>query len=119
LRILQSKDGEINPYPPTNSLIISDYGSNIERVQNILAELDVPDFEEQLAVIRIRYAKAKDIADLIDQIINKGDGGGRRGSTRFGVPRFRPTTPGVPGGPTTGGSGAETYSLVVPDDRTN
>lgn len=118
LRILQSKDGEINPYPPTNSLIISDYGSNIERIQNILGELDVPGFEEQLAVIRIRFAKARDIADLIDQIINKGEGSRRGGGTRFGVPRFRPTTPGAAGA-TGGGTGAESYSLVVPDERTN
>ena len=59
LRILPSKDGEMVPYPPTNSIIISDYGSNIERVMKIINELDVPGFEEQLEVIRIRYAKAR------------------------------------------------------------
>ncbi|MCB0362410.1 MAG: type II secretion system secretin GspD, partial [Bdellovibrionales bacterium] len=114
LRILPSKDGEMVPYEPTNSIIISDYGSNIERVMNIINQLDVPGFEEQLTVIRIRYAKAKDVADLLDQIINKGE---RTSKGRFssGVPQFRRGS----GSESGGGSGAESYSLVVSDDRTN
>src|SRR6185437_336583 len=36
LRILTSKDGELVPYTPTNSLIVSDYGANIDRVMKIL-----------------------------------------------------------------------------------
>ncbi|HEX4923054.1 MAG TPA: secretin N-terminal domain-containing protein, partial [Bdellovibrionales bacterium] len=39
LRMLPSKNGEMYPYAPTNSLIISDFGSNIERVMAILREL--------------------------------------------------------------------------------
>ena len=114
LRILPSKDGEMVPYAPTNSIIISDYGSNIERVENIFKQLDVPGFEEQLQVITIHYAKAKDIANLLDQIINKGQGSSK---SRFGsgVPRFRRNRTESP----SGGSGAESYSLVVADERTN
>jgi general secretion pathway protein D len=113
LRIITSNQGEVMAYIPTNSLIISDYGANIDRVMKILAQLDVQGFEEQMEAIRIRYAKAKDMSDLIDQIINKGEkssGGGFPG----GVPRFR--RPGAEGGSS---SGAEVYSVVVPDERTN
>lgn len=109
LRALISKDGDISPYAPTNSLIISDYGSNIERISRILADLDVPGFEEQLAVIRIEYAKAKDIADLIDQIINKGEN--KRGGR---VSSFRRTTKSD-----SESGGTESYSLVIADDRSN
>jgi general secretion pathway protein D len=77
--------------------------------------LDVPGFEEQLEVIRIRYAKAKDIAELIDQIITKGEGR-QSGGAFGGVPRFRRAT--SPDGQGTT-SGAENYSLVLPDERTN
>lgn len=114
LRILPSKDGEMVPYEPTNSIIISDYGSNIARVMNIISQLDVPGFEEQLAVIRIHYANAKDVADLLDQIINKDS---KRSTGRFssGVPQFRRRT----SNDSNGGSGAESFSLVVSDDRTN
>ncbi|MCB0392552.1 MAG: type II secretion system protein GspD, partial [Bdellovibrionales bacterium] len=108
LRILNSKDGESHAYGPTNSLIITDYGSHIERVVNILKYLDVSGFEEKLAVIRIKFAKAKDIADLINKIINKDTG------SQSNVPRFRRTTQ-----KDTSGGGSESYSLVVADDRTN
>lgn len=111
LRNLTSKDGELNPYEPTNSLIISDYGSNIERVMKILAQLDVQGFEEQLEVIPIRHAKAKDMADLIDQIINKGEGKRQGRGFTAGIPRFNRV-----GDQTTGNNA---FSMVLPDDRTN
>lgn len=116
LRVLPSKDGEMTPYEPTNSLIITDYGANVERMAKIISELDRPGFEEQLAVIPIRYAKVKDLADLINQIINKDPrGGGGGGAPTFGasVPRFRSR-----GGTAAGGT-PEELSLVAADDRTN
>ncbi len=113
LRILTSKDGEMSIYAPTNSIIISDYGANIERVMKIISQLDVPGFEDQLEVVPVRYAKAKDIAELIDKIVNKGDksSNNRTGGFSAGVPRFSRTT--------TSGSQGSAYYLVFPDDRTN
>ncbi len=113
LRFLPTKDGEMNAYAPTNSLIITDYGSNIDRIMKILRELDQPGFEEQLAVIPVRYAKAKEIADLIMQIINKESkgSGGAQGGFNAGVPRFRP--------PSARSGTPEEYSMVAPDERTN
>lgn len=122
LRILPSKDGDMTPYEPTNSLIISDYGTNVERMMKIINEIDRPGFEEQLAVMPVRHAKSKDLADLINQIINKettrggGGGGGFGGpapSFGAGVPRFRGR------GGAGGSGGAEELSLVAPDERTN
>lgn len=112
MRFLPTKDGEMNVYAPTNALIITDYGSNIDRIMKILHELDQPGFEEQLAVIPLRYAVAKNIADLIMQIINKEPKSGNSpGGFNAGVPRFRP--------PTTAKGTPEEYSMVSPDDRTN
>jgi general secretion pathway protein D len=114
LRIITSNQGEVMAYTPTNSLIISDYGANIDRVMKIIAQLDVQGFEEQMEVIRIRYARAKDMAELIDQIINKGEKSSSSGGFPGGVPRFRRAGEG--GG---GTSGAEVYSVVVAEERTN
>ena len=114
LRILTSKDGELAPYPQTNSLIISDYGSNIERIMKIITQLDVPGFEDQLEVIPIKFAKAKDIAELVSKIVNKGETNqnNRGGAFSAGVPRFsRPAT-------SQGGSGSA-YFMVIPDERSN
>jgi general secretion pathway protein D len=112
LRNLSSKFGDISQYEPTNSLIISDFGSNVERIAGILKELDVKGFEEQLELIPIKHAKAKDIADLMDQIINKGQKKNQQGGGGFtsGIPRF---------GQQQKSGAADAFSLVIPDDRTN
>lgn len=112
LRVLPSKDGDMVPYEPTNSLIITDYGANIERIMKIIGELDRPGFEEQLSVLPVRYAKVRDLAELINKIINKdSSSGGANQPFGAGVPRFRTRT---------SNSGApEELSLVQPDERTN
>lgn len=119
LRTLTSKVGDTQVFSSTNSLIISDYGSNIDRIMKILNQLDVPGFEEKLFVLRIKNAKAKDMAELINKIVNKDTGssrnsGGPGGSFSAGVPRFG----GAPGRSTQGQSGTS-YFMVIPDDRTN
>lgn len=111
VRLLTSNQGEIYAYGPTNSLIISDYGANIDRVVEILKQLDTQGFEERMEVIRIRYARAKDIEELLSKIIDK-DGGS---SSRSGVPRFRRTRPST----SSSSGGSEVYSVVVADERTN
>lgn len=116
LRILPSKDGEMVVYTPTNSIIMSDYGSNIDRVMKIINQLDVPGFEEQIEVVPIRYAKAKDMADLIDKIVNKGqktNTQGPAGTFSSGVPRFSRTTSGAQG------QSGNAFFMAIPDDRTN
>ncbi len=115
LRILPSKEGEMTPYEPTNSLIISDYGSNVEKMVKIITELDRPGFEEKLRVIPIRNATAKNIAELINTIINKGEGGksGRfRSSSRFRRSNKNQSS-------SSKGSVTESISIVTSDDRTN
>lgn len=114
LRILPSKDGEMNIYEPTNSIIISDWGANIDRVMKIISQLDVPGFEEQLEVIPVKYAKSKDLADLVDKIVNKGSKtqGGAPGTFTAGVPRFSRSS---------GASSQQgaSFFMAIPDDRTN
>ncbi len=121
LRILNSKEGEVSIYPATNSLIISDYGSNVERIMKILNQLDVPGFDDQLEVVPVRFAKSKDIADLVMKIVNKGDNKAGGGSFAGGVPRFvQPfgsTGPSPSSSPSKGSGSA--YFMVFPDDRTN
>lgn len=117
LRLLTSSYGEMSAYNPTNSLIISDFGANIDRVMKILNQLDVPGFEDQLEVVGIKYRKSKDIADLIDKVVNKGEKKSNTtpGGFSSGVPRFSPSN-------SRGGSGGQqgaNYFLVFPDDPTN
>ena len=117
LRLLTSSYGEMSAFGQTNSLIISDFGANIDRVMKIINQLDVPGFEDQLEVVGIRYAKAKDIAELIDKIVNKGQKSQNTAPGGFasGVPRFGATNTATTA---TGKTGAS-YFLVFPDDRTS
>ncbi|AZZ37124.1 type II secretion system protein GspD [Bdellovibrio sp. qaytius] len=112
-RLLNSSYGEIEAYPQTNSMIISDFGSSIDRIMKIINQLDVPGFEEQLEVVGIKYAKSKDIADLIDKIVNKGQKPANTGGFNAGVPRFSSNSG------SGGKSGGAASFLVFPDDRTN
>ncbi len=112
IRILNSKDGEISAYEPTNSLIITDYGSNVERAVKILSRLDTPGFQDQMEVMPVKHAKAKDIAELIDQIVSKGTGKKSRSSRRgsFSSSRLRNNQ---------AKSVNQPRFNVIPDGRTN
>lgn len=117
LRLLTSSYGEMSAFGQTNSLIISDFGANIDRVMKIINQLDVPGFEDQLEVIGIQYAKAKDIADLIDKVVNKGQKSQSvAGGFAAGVPRFGVNTPSASGA---NGKQGASYFLVFPEERTN
>ncbi len=100
-------------YDQTNTIIITDTGSNIKKVTDMLDVLDVETYDEKLDVIRIKYASAQDISKLIDQLLPGGGGGGGGGAPAGAVPRFR------------GGFAARrtkeggAISHIIPDDRTN
>lgn len=115
-RLLNSSYGEMEAYPQTNSMIISDFGSSIDRIMKIINQLDVPGFEEQLEVVGIKYAKAKDISELIDKVVNKGQKSSSGGSGGFGGNARFSAAPA--GGVASKGAGTSSF-LVFPDDRTN
>src|SRR3990167_2265995 len=111
--IQRALQGIVNPrslvaYEPTNSLIITDTGANINRIIEIVTHLDVKGFEEQLVVLKIKYASAKEVADQINNFY--------KDDKRPGGSRFAPTPPF--GGPSEGGGG-ESISKLIPDPRSN
>ncbi len=100
------KTGKVEAYDDTNSVIISGYGSSVQRISTIIEELDKPGFEERLEVIPIRHAKSKSIADLVMNIIKGGEKTKKGG--RFSRSRFKNKAERV-----------ENLKLVTPDERTN
>ena len=106
LKPLSSREANFLAYEPTNTVIISDYGSNITRMIRIIERIDVASFNEQMAVLPIKFAKATDISEMVDKIINK-DSRGTGG--RFSRLRRPQTQPGS----------KSSLSLVTPDERTN
>jgi general secretion pathway protein D len=69
---LISKTSIILSYPPTGMLVITDYMSNIKRLQTIIGALDVAGVGEQISVIPIRYASAAEVAKSLTTIF-QGD----------------------------------------------
>ncbi|WP_437622651.1 type II secretion system secretin GspD [Sorangium sp. So ce1151] len=96
----KSKDGDVTVYPPGNLLIITDTGSNIQRMLRIVEEIDVGGAGDQLWVQPVHYGSAAEVATKLNEIVDpsRGAGGGGR-----------------PGRGGAGGTGAR----IIADDRTN
>lgn len=107
-RDMTTRQGKLFAYEPTNSIIITDTGSNIQRIKEILDALDIPTFETTLHVMAIKNSNAKAIATLLDEIYgDKGGAGGRSSSQRFRRSALERTR------------GGGIISKIVPDEQTN
>ncbi|WP_156372210.1 type II secretion system secretin GspD [Acidovorax sp. Leaf78] len=78
LRPLISPNNTINVNPGNNSLVITDYADNLQRLARIVAAMDVSNASD-VEVIPLRNAVATDLAPLVARLI---DGG----SAAVGVP---------------------------------
>ena len=83
LRPLISANNTINASLGSNSLVITDYADNLQRLARIIAALDRPAGSD-IEVVPLKHAVASDLAPMVQRL---ADGGA---ST--------PTQPGLPGG---------------------
>ncbi len=86
LKPLASRDASMIPYAPTNTIILSDTALNINKILDIIRQIDVSTYQPQLEIIVLKYAAAKDIAEEISQVF--GDQG-QPGTPGVGLRRFR------------------------------
>ncbi len=113
LKPLVSKDAAIVAYTPTNTVILTDSASNIRRILDILSEIDVETYKEELAVLKLQHADAATLAQQISEIYGADVATAQVTPTRRARAR---TTPGVqPGQP---GAPASKVRIVT-DERTN
>ncbi len=119
-RFFIPRDALIRAFTQTNTLIVTDTATDIERLKEIISYLDVAGHQESIYVVPIRNAAAKDIAKMISDIM--AEGGTTAVATRptsnfnrpapsFGFPR-----PNSNNRKSTGGS---SFSKIIADDRTN
>jgi general secretion pathway protein D len=97
----KSKDGDITVYGPGNLLIITDTGTNIQRMMNILEDLDVGGVGDQIWIEPIHYSIASDIAARLNEV--------------FDLKAGAPATPGKAVGP----AGDVHITKILADDRSN
>ena len=109
-RPFMSRYGRIIDIKQTNTIIIADTGSNINRLAKMVKFLDVAGHEEALQIVRVKNSSAQEIAKLLDSILKGGTPtqGARPGSA---TPRF-----------SSSGSGSDstsTISRIIAEPRTN
>jgi general secretion pathway protein D len=92
LRPLISPNNTINANPGSNSLVITDYANNLQRIAKMIAALDSPSGSD-VEVLPLQHAVASDLAPVIQKLSE--------------------ATPGVPGAAAAG------TLTVLSDSRTN
>ena len=74
LRPLISPNNTINVNPGNNSLVITDYADNLQRISRIVASMDVSNATD-VEVIPLRHAVATDMVALVSRLIEGGTAG--------------------------------------------
>ncbi|MEW5724841.1 MAG: type II secretion system secretin GspD [Thermodesulfobacteriota bacterium] len=77
LQPLLDKSGVLSAYQSGNTLIITEYATNIDRLMIIIEAIDVPGQRTTLAVIPLQHASARDLAAELQEILRAGPGEGQ------------------------------------------
>ena len=116
LQPMVSKDGLVSAFDPSNTLVLIDTSSNVERLVGIISELDVEMPERGLVVIRLENAYAETVAATLQQVLEAQTErtAGKPGAPAPARPAGQPAQPaGAAGSP-----GATPFKIVA-DERTN
>jgi general secretion pathway protein D len=68
---LMPNTANIAAYAASNSLIITDSGANIERLAKIIQELDQPNPESEIEIVRLEKASAEDLARVLNETMGQ------------------------------------------------
>jgi len=131
LRPLIGTRGALIAHRETNVLVITDTASNVQKLLEIVAVVDVEVALDELAIMSLRFADAADIANILNQLFTSSRL--RRAMGTPGVPGVpgvpgAPTpapalapgiVPGIPGTTTTGAAGADRGPLIIAERRSN
>lgn len=116
LRPLISPNNTINVNPGTNSLVITDYGDNLQRLARIITSLDVSN-ATGVEVMRLKYAVASDLAPLVARLVETGGSAGGA-ATPSAIPGQPPQAAAVATSAASGSDGSYRTTLV-PEPRSN
>src|SRR5262249_32286457 len=122
---LVSKESSLLAYAPTNSLIVTDNVSNINRLLKIIVALDVESPSAIFRVVTLKFAQAEQIASALRSAIEGLAGGTEAGTgTPTGAeagqqPAASPVVRGRRPAQASAGQRAQRGPRIVPDSRTN
>lgn len=123
----KTKSADITHYAPTNTLIITDTGSNIRRLLKLIKEIDVPIGKSRIWIRPIINTSAAEIVQLLQQIM--GEGGSSGGAPAQSpaqarrAKRVAAQAAVAPAATASTSTGADLSRLsvekMIPDERTN
>jgi general secretion pathway protein D len=109
LEHFKTKDGDITTYAPGNLLIITDTGTNIRRMMELVQDVDVGAAGDQMWIEPIHYASASEIATRLNDLFDvKEHSGGSSGGKPGAAPTALATS-----------SGGARLVKITSDDRSN
>lgn len=116
---IKSKDADIISYAPTNTLIITEYGTNLRRMFRLISLLDQPTGADKIHLYQVQYADASDLASKLLEIFESDTNSAASSSSRR-----RPGTTATKGATgkadAEGGEGNEvTIKKIIADENTN
>lgn len=74
LRPLIAPNNTIAAYPNNNTLVITDYADNLQRIARIIASIDGP-YSGDLEVVPLEHALAVDLAAILARMLDEGNRG--------------------------------------------
>jgi general secretion pathway protein D len=126
VRNLMTKNADLQT-PAGNLFILTDSGSNILRILEVLDKVDVAGASNRLNTVTLQYADAAGMASKLNEIFGIGQSAAKPAATKAATrprPNAKAEAEGDGGGNT--GSGDESGDIsevaiekIIPDDRTN
>jgi general secretion pathway protein D len=105
-----SHDGLVAAFPGDNTVIVTDDAYNVQRLVQIIGELDVRGEQASIVVIPLKLAFAGELAPEIDQLMAAKMGAAAGNNPQMIRPQM---------GVATSASGPSLGYKVIPDERTN
>ncbi len=126
IRNLMSKNADLQ-IAGTNLLLLTDSGSNIIRITEILDKLDQPGGSTQIHTVEIKFSDAQNVAQKLTEIFGVGAQAKGTAAAAKPAPRPRPTakkdapveTPAAGADSDDGGLEEVAIEKIVPDERLN
>ena len=78
---VKSADGDIISYPPTNTLIVTEYGTHMRRMFQIIDALDRPGGGSRIHIYQVQFADASELAGKLLEIFEQDGSGSGSGSS--------------------------------------
>ncbi|MGZ3808895.1 MAG: secretin N-terminal domain-containing protein, partial [Bacteriovorax sp.] len=101
-RPFMSRYGRIIEIKQTNTVIVQETGTHINRLMKLIKFIDIPGHEESLQIIKVKNSSAQEIAGLLDKIL-KGNAADNKFKTSA----------------TTGQTSQVNISRIIAEPRTN